>query len=77
MSTTFPARSSCWLACDTRACIPSSSAGLKVRPPVWLRRVGLEWLYYLVRQPSRFGRMLSLPRFVLVVLRAGKSERKH
>lgn len=47
-------------------------AGLKVRPPIWVRRIGLEWLYYLVRQPSRAKRMLALPRFVLTVLVKGR-----
>jgi N-acetylglucosaminyldiphosphoundecaprenol N-acetyl-beta-D-mannosaminyltransferase len=50
-------------------------AGIKIRPPVWVRRIGFEWLYYLVRQPSRARRMLALPRFVLTVLAAGRRGR--
>jgi N-acetylglucosaminyldiphosphoundecaprenol N-acetyl-beta-D-mannosaminyltransferase len=39
------------------------------RPPRWLLRLRLEWLYRLVRQPFRAPRMLALPRFVCRVLR--------
>jgi exopolysaccharide biosynthesis WecB/TagA/CpsF family protein len=38
--------------------------GVQKRAPVWMRRVGLEWLYRLIRQPSRWRRMLRLPRFL-------------
>lgn len=50
-------------------------AGIKVRPPVWVRRIGFEWLYYLLQQPSRWKRQLALPRFVVAVLAARKSGR--
>jgi N-acetylglucosaminyldiphosphoundecaprenol N-acetyl-beta-D-mannosaminyltransferase len=43
-------------------------AGHSQRAPAWMRRCGLEWLYRLLRQPSRAGRMLALPRFALAVL---------
>ena len=36
--------------------------------PSFLRKIGLEWLYRLVKQPSRIMRMLDIPRFVLAVL---------
>ena len=38
------------------------------RAPTWLRRIGLEWLYRLARQPWRWRRMLALPAFGLLVL---------
>lgn len=44
-------------------------AGAVPRAPVWMRRGGLEWLYRLVRQPSRLRRQLALPVFVYLVLR--------
>ncbi|MGE5560206.1 MAG: WecB/TagA/CpsF family glycosyltransferase [Chloroflexota bacterium] len=50
-------------------------AGIKLRPPVWVRRIGLEWLYYLIRQPSRWRRQLALPRFVIAVLMARRAGR--
>ena len=46
-------------------------AGETARAPRWLRRLGLEWLFRLIRQPWRWRRMMRLPRFVLAVLREG------
>ncbi len=43
-------------------------AGLVQRAPAWMCRAGLEWLYRLIKQPSRFRRMLRLPKFVLAVI---------
>ena len=44
-------------------------AGVTVRAPVWMRRLGLEWLHRLIRQPWRWRRMVKLPIFALLVLR--------
>jgi len=44
-------------------------AGRVPRAPGWLRRLGLEWLYRLIRQPWRWRRQLALPLFVVLVLR--------
>lgn len=33
------------------------AAGVAKRPPFWIRNLGLEWLYRLVRQPRRVGRI--------------------
>jgi N-acetylglucosaminyldiphosphoundecaprenol N-acetyl-beta-D-mannosaminyltransferase len=43
-------------------------AGIVPRAPQWMRHLGLEWLFRLIRQPWRARRMLRLPRFVLAVL---------
>ena len=43
-------------------------AGITPRAPLWMQRLGLEWLFRLVRQPWRWRRMKTLPRFVLLVL---------
>jgi N-acetylglucosaminyldiphosphoundecaprenol N-acetyl-beta-D-mannosaminyltransferase len=43
-------------------------AGAVPRAPRFIRRIGLEWLYRLVRQPWRWRRQLALPFFVLLVL---------
>jgi N-acetylglucosaminyldiphosphoundecaprenol N-acetyl-beta-D-mannosaminyltransferase len=43
-------------------------AGALPRPPRWMLRLRLEWLYRLVRQPFRAPRMLALPRFVAAVV---------
>ncbi|HYA00354.1 MAG TPA: WecB/TagA/CpsF family glycosyltransferase [Candidatus Binatia bacterium] len=39
------------------------------RAPAPLRRLGLEWLWRLGREPHRLGRQLAIPRFVLEVHR--------
>jgi N-acetylglucosaminyldiphosphoundecaprenol N-acetyl-beta-D-mannosaminyltransferase len=42
-------------------------AGKMQRAPKWMQDAKLEWLFRLVKQPSRFGRMLALPKFVFAV----------
>ncbi len=44
-------------------------AGKMERAPKWMQESSLEWLFRLYKQPSRFRRMLVLPKFVLEVLR--------
>ncbi|MHB8106504.1 MAG: WecB/TagA/CpsF family glycosyltransferase [Candidatus Cryosericum sp.] len=44
------------------------------RAPARVQKLGLEWLYRFVLDPKRLPRILSLPRFVGIVLR---SSRKH
>jgi len=41
------------------------------RAPRWLQRLGLEWLYRLLKEPWRWRRMLALPRFIYLVIKAG------
>lgn len=42
----------------------------KLKPtPEFFRRNGIEWLYRLAKQPSRYARMLSLPKFVLLLIK--------
>jgi lipopolysaccharide heptosyltransferase II len=48
-------------------------AGVAVRAPRWMQRLGLEWLHRLGHEPWRWRRMLALPAFaLLVLLRAGE-----
>ena len=47
-------------------------AGRVPRAPVWMRGVGLEWLYRLINQPWRIRRMAVLPVYAFKVLSAGK-----
>lgn len=47
-------------------------AGEVKRAPEIFQKLGLEWLYRLMKQPSRFIRMLALPKFGLTVLFHGK-----
>ena len=44
-------------------------AGVARRAPLWMQRLGLEWLYRLLTQPWRWRRMLVLPHFAWLVLR--------
>jgi N-acetylglucosaminyldiphosphoundecaprenol N-acetyl-beta-D-mannosaminyltransferase len=45
-------------------------AGTKKRAPAWMGRLHIEWLYRLLQEPSRWRRMLALPRFTWAVLRS-------
>ena len=47
-------------------------AGTVLRAPDFYCKHGLEWLYRLMKQPSRAGRMLALPKFGLTVLFKGR-----
>jgi N-acetylglucosaminyldiphosphoundecaprenol N-acetyl-beta-D-mannosaminyltransferase len=51
-------------------------AGRSARAPAWLRRLHLEWLYRLLREPWRWRRQLDLVRFAWRVLgsRPGREE---
>lgn len=43
------------------------AAGNVRRAPVFFQKHGMEWFYRLIREPWRFRRMMSLPRFTLRV----------
>ena len=47
-------------------------AGKMERAPKWMQDASLEWLFRLYKQPSRFMRMMALPKFVLTVVFSGK-----
>ncbi len=42
-------------------------SGLTPTPPSLVRRLGIEWLWRLVREPRRWRRQLALPQFTLLV----------
>jgi len=44
-------------------------AGNVKRAPKWMIKLQLEWLYRLIKEPKRFGRMLRLPKFVFAAYR--------
>ncbi len=46
-------------------------SGAIKRAPQWVRNMGLEWLYSLVKEPKRLRRQLALPKFVWRVLTGG------
>jgi N-acetylglucosaminyldiphosphoundecaprenol N-acetyl-beta-D-mannosaminyltransferase len=68
-----------WIARNlSRLCVPviigvggafDFVAGVTRRAPVWMRRLGLEWLHRLVREPWRWRRQLALPKFVWLVVK--------
>lgn len=43
-------------------------AGKMERAPKWMQDASLEWAFRLYKQPSRFMRMMALPKFVLKVV---------
>lgn len=43
-------------------------AGTVKRAPQWMQNNGLEWLFRLLQEPSRWRRMLQLPLFIVAVL---------
>ena len=47
-------------------------AGTVERAPEGWQRAGLEWLYRLLKEPRRIGRMMVLPKFLLCVMAGGK-----
>jgi len=51
-------------------------SGETVRPPMIVRRIGLEWLFRLVRQPWRWKRQLKLLKFIGLVIKQKLNESK-
>jgi N-acetylglucosaminyldiphosphoundecaprenol N-acetyl-beta-D-mannosaminyltransferase len=47
-------------------------AGVTVRAPRWMQRLGLEWLHRLIQEPWRWKRMRKLPVFAAAVVRQGQ-----
>lgn len=50
-------------------------AGEVKRAPKLFIRFNLEWLYRLLKQPSRIGRFMALPKFIMIVWKNRKKER--
>jgi N-acetylglucosaminyldiphosphoundecaprenol N-acetyl-beta-D-mannosaminyltransferase len=51
-------------------------AGVARRAPEAWQKLGFEWLYRLLREPKRFGRMTKLPRFLLLAATGRKNDAK-
>jgi N-acetylglucosaminyldiphosphoundecaprenol N-acetyl-beta-D-mannosaminyltransferase len=45
-------------------------AGDIKRAPVWVQRIGFEWLFRLIQEPWRWRRQLALPKFIWTVVQA-------
>lgn len=50
-------------------------AGKSCRAPEWMQQHRLEWLYRLAKEPTRYKRMLALPRFIAAVKRSRRQKR--
>ena len=48
-------------------------AGAVKRAPLWMQKAKLEWLFRAMLQPSRVGRLIALPKFVLKVFMSEKN----
>ncbi|AGX42234.1 WecB/TagA/CpsF family glycosyltransferase [Clostridium saccharobutylicum] len=44
-------------------------AGELKRAPKWMISLGLEWLYRVIKEPFRIKRLISIPKFLLLVLK--------
>lgn len=44
-------------------------AGKKTRAPKTMQKLGLEWLYRLIKEPSRYKRTMEIPKFIGMVLK--------
>lgn len=51
-------------------------SGSKVRAPLWMRKIHLEWLYRLYQEPWRWRRMVALPQFAWSSFWYGIKEQK-
>ncbi len=49
-----------------------SFGGTTKRAPIWMRKIGLEWLWRLLIEPSRIKRQLAIPRFIWKIYRSSK-----
>ena len=49
-------------------------SGRVKRAPVWMQRLNLEWLYRLLKNPRKIGKVMTLPKFVLMTLRAQRRD---
>jgi N-acetylglucosaminyldiphosphoundecaprenol N-acetyl-beta-D-mannosaminyltransferase len=46
-----------------------SFGGRTRKAPLWMQKLGLEWLWRLILEPGRIGRQLAIPRFVRRIYR--------
>jgi N-acetylglucosaminyldiphosphoundecaprenol N-acetyl-beta-D-mannosaminyltransferase len=44
-----------------------SFGGVRRKAPRWMQKIGLEWLWRLILEPSRWRRMLAIPRFMRTI----------
>ncbi|MBU3158684.1 WecB/TagA/CpsF family glycosyltransferase [Clostridium frigoris] len=44
-------------------------AGKVKRAPKWMIKIGLEWLYRVIKEPFRIKRLASIPKFIIMVIK--------
>ena len=52
-------------------------AGVAKRAPQWMINLSLEWLYRLIKEPKRIGRMMRLPKFVVICVKEKLRRKKN
>jgi N-acetylglucosaminyldiphosphoundecaprenol N-acetyl-beta-D-mannosaminyltransferase len=50
-------------------------SGALKRAPMWIRKMGLEWLFSLIKEPRRWRRQLVLPKFIWMVMTQNHQEK--
>ena len=56
-------------------CFDVISGNLKRAPQIF-QQMGVEWLWRLLKEPWRFGRMLALPKFMMLVNSQVKAKKR-
>ena len=67
-------RLSCGLMAGLGGSLDVLAGNVQRAPETW-RRLGLEWLYRVIKEPKRLGRVLKLPAFVLEAAAEGRRRR--
>ena len=67
-------RLSCGLMAGRGGSLDVLAGNVQRAPETW-RRLGLEWLYRVIKEPKRLGRVMKLPAFVLEAAAEGRRRR--
>ena len=67
-------RLSCGLMAGLGGSLDVLAGNVQRAPETW-RRLGLEWLYRVIKEPKRLGRVMKLPAFVLEAAADGRRRR--
>ena len=67
-------RLSCGLMAGLGGSLDVMAGNVQRAPETW-RRLGLEWLYRVIKEPKRLGRVMKLPAFVLEAAAEGRRRR--
>lgn len=67
-------RLSCGLMAGLGGSLDVLAGNVQRAPETW-RRLGLEWLYRVIKEPKRLGRVMKLPAFVLEAVAEGRRRR--